>query len=114
MRWFRGGFVCETTALRECGPHIKFLLAPCSGESFGRTPSFDGKFAERTASDWDKAFKTEMETAMGTQPVASADGGMPPCDVVYYVDVSSKANTAKICGGHACAGCHCASRASAP
>ena len=33
-------------------------------QEIGRTASFEGKFAERTPSDWDKAFKAEMEHAM--------------------------------------------------
>ena len=32
-----------------------------AGEGFGRTPSFEGRFAERTPSDWDRVFKTETD-----------------------------------------------------
>ena len=42
-------------------------------QEIGRTASFEGKFAERTPSDWDKAFKAEMDEAMGVSDAGARD-----------------------------------------
>jgi len=45
-----------------------------AGEGFGRTPSFEGRLAERTPSDWDRSFKTEMHQAGEAGRAPGGDG----------------------------------------
>jgi hypothetical protein len=61
---------------------------PLSTQEIGRTSSFEGKFAERTPSDWDKSFKAEMEQALSGggygagagagERAAEVESGNPP------------------------------------
>ena len=87
------GFALFLTTL-----HLYPPLSTSLNQETGRTSSFEGKFAERTPSGWDKAFKAEMEQALSGggyhdgawagagERAAEVESGNPPALASLIVD----------------------------